>query len=294
MNYCCSLLSKKFVDNKIIYGIKCPKILINQELNLSSFEFITALGHGYASTIFHTIHKKTKINCVLKVCMKTRLNLKEEERIRREIDIHSTIWSKEILTLYASIEDNQAFYLILEYANNGDLFSLIKKKNVNNIINITKFLNNIYIPILLGVSHLHEKNIIHRDIKPENILIVNDLVKICDFGLSIDCYKERPNSLVGTIEYMAPEFFTGNTIDYTSAVDIWSLGVLLYECLTGISPFIRENNEEIEINIKNINYDKTLISPNVQEFLSHILVYDPTKRYNINQLLKHEFIASNN
>lgn len=96
--------------------------------------------------------------------------------------------------------------------------------------------------ILNALEFLHENNLVHRDLKPENILITNkNIVKLCDFGCCVDIRNGFRETFCGTFEYMAPEII--KELPYNQAVDMWSLGILLYEMLHGHSPFCNKNDE---------------------------------------------------
>ncbi len=119
----------------------------------------------------------------------------------------------------------------MEYALNGNLFSFIRKEKTID----KNFLKSLFLEVCSAIEYLHSKNIIHRDIKPENILLdKNYTVKVCDFGWSTDIDQIR-NTFCGTHEYMAPEIFQYGK--YGKEVDVWGLGVLLYELHHGYSPF---------------------------------------------------------
>lgn len=275
------------VETDILYGIHCPKALRNR-LGLTHFQLLRAIGHGAASTIFEVIHSASKIRCVLKVCLKTRLYPDAEKRIRREIQIHSIMDHANILKFYACFEDATAFYIVLEYAEFGDLLQYMRIIHYGRLT-FPIFQKFVLRPLVHAVHYLHKHNIIHRDIKPENILVdKHKSIRLCDFGFSINCYEERPRSHLGTIEYMAPELLRNSDEPYTPKVDIWAIGVLSYECLVGVSPFYEKDEEHI---IKAILEGKYVIpqhlNKDIVDFLKITLESDPQKRTTIEQLLRH-------
>lgn len=274
-------------DYVIKHGNFCPKQL-KTRLVLSDFSFTRALGHGYASTVFEAVHSPTKTRCVVKVCMKTRLTHEETRRIRREIENHRTLYHRHILTFFASVEDPSAFYIFLEYAEHGDLFCYIQRHFAGRIPR-QRFLFFVLLPLLHAIGHLHSQGIIHRDIKPENILVDSSgCIRLCDFGLSIASYVERPRSVVGTLEYMAPEVLLRGEPPFTDRVDVWAIGVLAYECLVGTSPFSGRNDEEICQKIKRnvVDYDR-VVSPEMREFIQSCLQTEPRSRPSVQELLQH-------
>jgi serine/threonine protein kinase len=144
----------------------------------------------------------------------------------------------------------------MDYATNHTVFSLIKKKNGMSENESFKY----FIDTVSAVQFLHENNLVHRDLKPENLLIDDKgSVKLCDFGWCVELAVGNRSTFCGTYEYMAPEII--NEDPYDNGIDVWSLGVLLYELLHGYSPFrakVMKSNEreyiEIFRNIVSLNY----------------------------------------
>lgn len=189
--------------------------------------------------------------------------------VKREIDIHRRLVHENIVRLYSYHEDEEMYYLILEYANSGTLFQLIKKSKGMEENYAFKY----FIQTCAAVHFLHEQKLIHRDIKPENLLLnENDNVKLCDFGWCIELEIGNRTTFCGTIEYMAPEIV--KEMPYDKAIDVWSLGILLYELLHGYSPFKAENGdeeEEYENVIKNILKFKFQIKADVSDSCRDLL-----------------------
>lgn len=133
-------------------------------------------------------------------------------------------------------------HFVLEFCAGGELFFLITKhKRFNEAI--AKFY---FLEIMLGIEYLHGKNIMYRDLKPENILIdINGHVRITDFGLSKDNFgpRDRAKSFCGSPEYMSPDMLGHE--DHSRMIDLYSLGALLYEMLTGLPPFYSQNRDKM-------------------------------------------------
>jgi tRNA A-37 threonylcarbamoyl transferase component Bud32 len=163
---------------------------------------------------------------------KIRENGINNEIVYREINTHFKLIHNNIARLYDYHEDKKAFYLILEYIENGTLFNKIQKSNGLPEERALKY----FIQVSSAIFFLHENQLIHRDIKPENCLIdKNDNVKLCDFGWTVEISKGERITFCGTYEYMAPEII--KEVPYNHMIDIWSLGVLLYELIHSFSPF---------------------------------------------------------
>lgn len=283
---CLVARERTFKLTSTVYGIDCPQAM-QSHLDLKSFQFIRAIGHGCASTVFEAIHTPSGTRCVLKVCMKERLYPEAERRMRREILIHSSLRHPYILTFYASFEDAHAFYFVLEHAQNGDLLKYIKQK-YNGAMCEVDFKKIVLCPLLNTISYLHDNHVIHRDIKPENILVDGlGNIRLCDFGFSINNYEERPKSFLGTLEYMSPEIIQGKKELYSEKIDVWALGVLTYECLAGVSPFYHSTEKEISDAIVKAQYTiPPQFSKEIVSFLHNTLHPDPYQRMSVKDLIK--------
>ena len=289
-------------SNNYTYGVHCPEIFKNT-LALSDFCFLKAIGHGYASTVFEVdyVSSMSSTNvpylCVLKIVMKSRLSSNEYRRMCREIAIHSCITHRHILTFFACFEDENAFYIVLEHASGGDLLTYLRNLPQHRM-STSRYRTFVLHPLLLAISYLHQQGIIHRDIKPENILIDRmGRIRLCDFGLSIKTFQEKPRSIVGTLDYMAPELLEGDTYPSSLAdrLDVWSIGVLTYECITGKSPFRGKNDKEVIQRIKEVSYEENLVQdPLVLDFIRKCLQRDPLARPTVQQLLQHKLLPSGN
>lgn len=143
-----------------------------------------------------------------------------------------------IVTVYDFGEQDGNPYLVMEYLEGISLDSIIKNRTP---LNLSEKLR-IIVDVLNGLSYAHDRNIIHRDIKPANIIVLNDgMAKIVDFGIARigdTTGVTNPNTVLGTLEYMSPEAFQGAKLD--ASADVWSTSVVLYQLLTGKSPFKAE------------------------------------------------------
>lgn len=286
------LRTKKTVASvsRTIHGVQCPTSMRTQ-LYLRHFQLHRAIGNGSSSTIFEAVHKASGTPCVLKICMKTRLRPSDERRLRREINIHSTIIHPHILTFYACFEDDNAFYLVLEMASKGDLLSYVRREH-NGYMTIEKYRHFVLVPVLDAVNYLQKRHVLHRDIKPENILVCDQIVKLCDFGFSINRIEERPQSIVGTLEYMAPELVMGKKDVFGEQMDIWAIGVLTYECIAGVSPFYHPSDREIANAIVECRYTIPANFPEeLVDFLGQIFKHKPEDRASIVELMRHRFVC---
>lgn len=210
--------------------------------------------------------------------------------IYNEIVLHSRLIHPHIIRLYHYKESSTSFDLVMEYANNGTLFQYIKRYGKLKEEMAFKF----FIQICDAVSFMHKHNLIHRDIKPENILMVNENeVKLCDFGWCAEMTTKNRSTYCGTFEYMAPEIV--NETNYDKSIDIWSLGILLYELIHGYSPFRprKKGNaaKEVISNIKKHNLVfETQVSEDCEELIREMLEDDAKKRLKIDDVFKSRFV----
>mmetsp|Transcript_14522 Transcript_14522/g.49903 ORF Transcript_14522/g.49903 Transcript_14522/m.49903 type:complete len:347 (+) Transcript_14522:624-1664(+) len=234
-------------------------------------------------------------------------------QVRREIRIHSTLSHPNVINLYASFEDNNSVYLVLEHAARGDVFNWLQHKVEGARLADEGFaVRTVLLPALRAVAYLHERGIIHRDIKPENMLIDGKgVVKLADFGLSLDTEVERPRTRLGTLDYMAPEVLlvpekrhsTGDLVAlntkpgtalYDGMCDVWALGVLTFEVLVGAAPFEDKSPEAKSQRIvaSPLKTPRFLSSGSV-DFIKHALIKDPAQRITLDEMFRHHFIRGN-
>ena len=210
--------------------------------------------------------------------------------IQKEIDIQSKISHPNIVKLLYVKETETSYDLIMEYAQNGNLFYYIRKNE--SLSEDESF--SIFIQVVNAVNFLHENDLIHRDIKPENILLFeNNVVKLCDFGWCVKLNGYQRGTFCGTTEYMSPELV--NHQGYGKENDTWSLGVLLYEMIHGYSPFKPDKNEfspeEVIQNI--INHNLTFnqqVSERCKKLIYGLLNPNINDRYTVKDIFNSEFV----
>ena len=229
------------------------------------------------------------------------------EKILYEIKLMKKLNHQNITKILETFEDDQFFFIIMEYINGGNLFSYVKKrKRINE-----KLAKSIFKQIILGIKHLQSRLIVHRDIKLENILIDKDNnIKLCDFGIGIilDSKDQILRNHCGTPMYIAPEILLSNReVGYKGfPVDIWSAGITLYIMLTGRVPFNADDEYKNDFNLEikkdkyqNLIYEiihkppkeATNISIEAKDLLDRLLTKDPNKRITCDEILDHPWLA---
>ncbi|XP_054784077.1 serine/threonine-protein kinase AtPK2/AtPK19-like [Prosopis cineraria] len=247
-----------------------------QRVSFEDFEILKVVGQGAFAKVYQVRKKVTCEIFAMKVMRKDKImENNHAEYMKAERDILTKIEHPFIVQLRYSFQTKYRLYLVLDFVNGGHLFFQLYHQGL-----FREDLARIYAAeIVSAVSHLHANGIMHRDLKPENILLDADgHVMLTDFGLAKQFESNtRSNSLCGTIEYMAPEIILGKGHD--KAADWWSVGILLYEMLTGKPPFCGGNREKIQ---QKIIKDKiklpAFLSSEAHSLLKMLLQKDATKR----------------
>ncbi|CAH1179232.1 unnamed protein product [Phaedon cochleariae] len=256
---------------------------------LSDFDIGKPLGKGKFGNVYLAREKKSKFLVALKVLFKTAIKeFNNEHQVRREIEIQSHLRHPNILRMYGYFHDDSRVYLILEYAPNGALYSkLIASPNKRFPEEIC---SNYIAQIADALRYCHTKKVIHRDIKPENLLLgAKGEIKIADFGWSVHAPSSRRTTLCGTLDYLPPEMVTGKT--HNEKVDLWSLGVLCYEFLTGKPPFESKDYDDTYRRISKAQFTMPpYISIEAQDLMKKLLVVNPNMRLELSKVLKHPWI----
>ncbi|XP_055348902.1 aurora kinase C-like isoform X2 [Paramacrobiotus metropolitanus] len=271
---------------------KPPKKLTDWQL--TDFDLGRVLGKGKFGKVYLAREKKSRFVVALKVMHKSELKSNNvEHQLRREIEIQTHLRHPHIIRMYGVFHDTSKIYLILEYAPNGELYKLLEHKGR---FSDTEAATYVY-ELTTALMYCHERKIIHRDIKPENLLLgIYGELKIADFGWSVHSPSSRRATMCGTLDYLAPEMVEGKSHD--ESIDIWCLGILTYELLTGRAPFHVKDNEggqmETARRISLMDYKcPDFMNPDAVDLIQKLLVYIGAHRLPLAQVLKHPWIVNN-
>ncbi|KAG8562715.1 hypothetical protein GDO81_015783 [Engystomops pustulosus] len=221
---------------------------------------------------------------------------KDRDEVKNEINVMNQLNHVNLIQLYDAFECKNDLTLIMEYLDGGELFDRITDESYHltelDAIMFTK-------QICEGIYYLHQQYILHLDLKPENILCVSrtgNQIKIIDFGLARR-YKPREKLKVnfGTPEFLAPEVVNYDFVSFPT--DMWSVGVITYMLLSGLSPFLGESDAETMNYIVNCNWEfdtETFdqVSEDAKDFISRLLVKEKSCRLSAGQCLKHEWLVN--
>jgi len=249
---------------------------------ISHYKILEKLGEGGMGEVYLAQDTKLKRQIAIKFLPEHLTKDKENvERFQREAEAAAALNHPNIVTIHDVIEEDNQICIVMEYVDGKSLRDFINeyKMETDKIIDIITQISE-------GLSNAHNAGIVHRDIKPENIIIDQDArVKILDFGLAKlkgVSKLTKETSTLGTIQYMSPEQIQGKDIDQRS--DIWSLGVVIYELLTGEKPFEGQYEQAVSYAIVNDSPTWDLIIDRDEKYGLKNIVYkclekNPDKRY---------------
>uniref|UniRef100_A0A8C1T2H1 Myosin light chain kinase family, member 4b n=1 Tax=Cyprinus carpio TaxID=7962 RepID=A0A8C1T2H1_CYPCA len=251
------------------------------------------LGGGRFGMVHKCVEKSSGLVLAAKI-IKAR-SQKEKEVVKCEIEVMNQLDHANLIQLYAAFESRHEIILVMEYVDGGELFDRIIDENYK----LTELDTVLFIrQISEGLQYMHKMYILHLDLKPENILCVSrqtNKVKIIDFGLARR-YKPREKLRVnfGTPEFLAPEVINYEFVSFPT--DMWSLGVITYMLLSGLSPFLGEDDNETLNNILACQWsfeeaEFADISEEAKDFISRLLVKSKSWRMSASQSLKHPWLS---
>ena len=258
--------------------------MINKgELIDNRYKIVKSIGEGGMANVYLAWDTILERDVAVKLL---RGDLAEDEkfirRFQREANSASSLKHPNIVEMYDVGEDNGKYFIVMEYVDGKTLKSLIKKRGA---LNLTESID-IMMQLTSGIACAHDSYIIHRDIKPQNVMLLEDgRVKITDFGIAMALNNNeltQTNSVMGSVHYLPPEQASGSGSTIKS--DIYSLGILMFELLTGKVPFKGDNAVEIAIkhmkdqipSVCNIN---ETIPQSVENIILKACAKNPKNRY---------------
>nr|ACB71393.1 OPK1 [Harzia tenella] len=251
------------------------------KLTIEDFELLKVVGKGSFGKVMQVRKKDTNRINALKTIRKAHIISRSEvAHTLAERSVLAQINNPFIVPLKFTFQSPEKLYFVLAFVNGGELFHHLLKEH-RFVVNRSRFNTA---ELLCALECLHGFNVIYRDLKPENILLdYQGHIALCDFGLcKLDMKDEdQTNTFCGTPEYLAPELLLGK--GYNKSVDWWTLGVLLYEMLTGLPPFYDENTNEMyrKILSEPLHFSD-VVPPAAKDLLQKLLERDPTQRLGAN------------
>ena len=258
-------------------------MIIKGQLIDDRYKIIKSIGEGGMANVYLAFDTILEREVAVKIL---RGDLAEDEkfvrRFQREANAASSLKHPNIVEVYDVGEDDGKYFIVMEFINGKTLKSLIKKRGALTLEEVV----DIMLQLTSAVACAHDSYIIHRDIKPQNVMILEDgRVKITDFGIAMALNNNeltQTNSVMGSVHYLPPEQANGN--GSTTKSDIYSLGILMFELLTGKLPFKGENAVEIAIKqMRESIPSVTSIDPNIPQAIENVILMscakNPKNRY---------------
>jgi aurora kinase len=260
-----------------------------RQWSLQDFEIGKPLGRGKFGQVYLAREKKSKYIVAMKVLSKSQLKKSGvEHQLRREIEIQSNLRHQGVLRLFGYFHDSHRIFLILEYAPGGELYRRLQRTGTFPEDVSARYVKEMADALL----HCHQKHVMHRDIKPENLLLgARGEIKIADFGWSVHSKSGRRNTMCGTLDYLSPEIVGSK--EYDNNVDVWCLGVLMFEFLVGVPPFETESYKATYDRIQRVDLKfprDPAISNEAKDLIKQLLQKEPSKRYKLEDVPTHPWI----
>ncbi|KAF1463552.1 Myosin light chain kinase 2, skeletal/cardiac muscle, partial [Pygoscelis antarcticus] len=262
---------------------------VSSQFNLSSKEI---LGGGKFGEVHTCTEKQTGLKLAAKVIRKQ--GAKDKEMVLLEIDVMNQLNHRNLIQLYDAIETPREIILFLEFVEGGELFERI----VDDDYHLTEVDCMVFVrQICEGIRFMHHMRVLHLDLKPENILCVaatGHMVKIIDFGLARRYNpQEKLKVNFGTPEFLSPEVVNYEQVSYST--DMWSMGVITYMLLSGLSPFLGDNDTETLNNVLAANWyfdEETFesVSDEAKDFVSNLIIKQKSARMSAGQCLQHPWL----
>ncbi|XP_043669858.1 titin-like isoform X2 [Vespula pensylvanica] len=257
------------------------------------YDVFEELGKGRYGVVKRVVEKSSNESFAAKFVR--TIKSKDREQVREEINIMNRLRHPKLLLLAAAFEGPREIIMVTEYISGGELFERV----VADDFTLTERDSMLFMrQICEGVEYMHKNNVVHLDLKPENIMCrtrTSHKIKLIDFGLAQTLKPDTPiRVLFGTPEFIPPEIISYEPIGTES--DMWSVGVICYVLLTGLSPFMGDNDAETFANITRADYDLDdeafdAISNDAKDFITGLLVKRKESRMSSRQCLEHPWMA---
>ena len=283
--------------NTSINHLKDHKVKKKFKLSLYNLQKLSLLGAGASGEVYLVQDTETKKKLALKTVKYTE-DEKEKSQIETEVNLSTLLKHENIIRIYATYFLKGRINFVMEYMDKGTIADILKKiKKIPE-----KFVGLIAYQVVKGMTFCQkEKRIIHRDLKPSNILVNSKgEIKIADFGVStiVEGSWAQKKTMIGTYIYMAPERIDADL--YYINCDVWSLGIIIMECILGFYPYIIYNNNALPNSVWVVHeliennpvpqLDKKIYSLELIDFKNKCLIKDPKKRPTPAQLMEHPFL----
>ncbi|XP_063674284.1 SNF-related serine/threonine-protein kinase-like isoform X12 [Bolinopsis microptera] len=255
------------------------------------YDLDKVLGKGHYGIVRLARHVFSGQMVAVKVIDKTKLDQRETDHLLKEVQCMKLVRHPNVVRLYHVITTKNKLYLVLELGSGGDLLDYLNKMPDGIGEERTR---EYFGQIIRAIAYCHHLHIVHRDLKPENIIFNEDysVLKLTDFGFSNEFSPgEKLMTYCGSWKYSAPEILLQEEYD-PPAVDVWSLGVMLFQMVAGRLPFSEVNQSETLTKIMDGSYEMPdEISDDLKDLLSRMIVVDPKDRITVDEVLAHPWCS---
>ncbi|XP_045525441.1 SNF-related serine/threonine-protein kinase isoform X2 [Pieris brassicae] len=256
------------------------------------YDLLDTLGSGHFAVVKLARHVFTGEKVAVKVIDKSKLDEVSKSHLFQEVRCMKLVQHPNVVRLYEVIDTQTKLYLILELGDGGDLYDYIMRHETGLSESLAR---DYFRQIVRAISYCHRLHVVHRDLKPENVVFFEKLgvVKLTDFGFSNKfCPGQKLETSCGSLAYSAPEILLGDSYD-APAVDVWSLGVILYMLVCGQAPFQEANDSETLTMIMDCKYT---IPPNIsnscKRLIGRMLVREPEKRATLSEIATDSWVTA--
>ncbi|XP_025114695.1 SNF-related serine/threonine-protein kinase-like isoform X3 [Pomacea canaliculata] len=254
------------------------------------YDLEDTIGRGHFAVVKLARHVFTGEKVAVKVIDKTKLDEVSRSHLFQEVRCMKLVQHPNVVRLYEVIDTQTKLYLILELGDGGDMYDYIMKHTGGLEEKLAK---RYFRQIVEAISYCHKLHVVHRDLKPENVVFFEKLglVKLTDFGFSnMFAPGKKLETSCGSLAYSAPEILLGDSYD-APAVDVWSLGVILFMLVVGSPPFQEANDSETLTMIMDCKYRvPSHISDSCRGLISSMLQRDPAHRATLSQIMDHSWL----
>ena len=249
------------------------------------------IGHGSFATVYRAAHRQTNQTLAVKAVLRKRLNKKLMTNLEAEIHILQRLDHPNVVALHDVQTTENNIYIVMEFCPGGDLHTLIKHNGPQSELQAQRYMSQ----LANGIRYLRLHNLVHRDLKPQNLLLTtlqpDAVLKIADFGFARYVQQQdMAETLCGSPLYMAPEILRSHK--YDAKADLWSVGTILHELITGKPPYSGSNQVQL---LRHVDEVEVSAPPHVSSICAHLLLNllkrAPTERLSFEAFFAHPFFT---
>ncbi|XP_037376941.1 serine/threonine-protein kinase MARK2-like [Talpa occidentalis] len=260
-----------------------------KDVKIKNYAVLGALGEGFHAKVKLALHTPTGTEVAIKIIRKDKVA--HRKWLASEVGCMKALCHPNIIQLFQVVDTRDELLLVMEYAEGGNLEDYLHQHGRLK----ESEARQIFWQLLSALSYCHAKGIAHRDLKPENLLLdQHKNIKVADFGLGVQCANQALSTYCGSPEFTAPEIYLHQMYKGPTA-DVWSLGVILYNMVTGEMPFVGTNARELRDSVLSGHYyEPDYLSEQCRDLLRELMVRDPQSRSALESIIQHPWVRMKN